>query len=127
MKDAVIGIEVWETEKRHGKFVAALPDGTVLVKSTRQPLLDTARVLIAEVHDPDTRLEMRHRGSATLSMFGQIGELAKLTVRENDDGIRLVRYEPFPTEVLSPSQRSNAGASGASAGTQTAPNRKTHP
>jgi hypothetical protein len=40
-------------------------------------------------------LRMRHRGSATKSMTGVIGELAKLTVVEDDDsGPRVVRWWP---------------------------------
>jgi len=39
----ILGKEI----ERHGRFGASLPDGTVLVGSSRQPFLDAARVLIA--------------------------------------------------------------------------------
>jgi len=81
--DAVT-IIVEEKKPRHGRFVTMLADGSVILPSSRQPLLDAARVLLALGCDPEQRLVMRHQGSSINAMSGKIGELAKLTVRETD-------------------------------------------
>ena len=48
-----------------GRYAAQLGD-CVLVASARTPLLDSARVLMAEGHDPDTMLEMQHKPAPPL-------------------------------------------------------------
>jgi hypothetical protein len=57
-------------------------DGRVLVASTRQPLLDAARVLAAEGWDPATVIVLRHEGSATDSLRSTVGAAAKLAAVE---------------------------------------------
>jgi hypothetical protein len=53
-----------------------------------------ARVLQDRGTSPAATLRMRHRGSATVSMAGVIGALAKLTIVEDDSGLRVVRSQP---------------------------------
>jgi hypothetical protein len=91
-----------ETAKRvHGQFEARL-DGRLLCIS-RQPLLDSARVLTAEGVDPATTIRMRHGGATHDAMRATVGVAAKLTVEENERvGPRFARWKPFP--------RSAAGA-----------------
>src|ERR1700731_4140887 len=48
---------ILEIVNRHGRSSASLPDGKVLVGSSRQPFLDAARVLIAAGYDPASWVE----------------------------------------------------------------------
>jgi len=78
------------------EHTAHLPDGRKLLSSSRQPLLDTARVLLAEGVPPETSNAMQHKGSATIAMTSTVGEAAKLTVEEESDGPRFRKWRPFP-------------------------------
>ena len=71
-------------------WVAVL-DGEELTRH-RAPLYAAARALLDRGAPPMATLRMRHRGSATVSMTGVIGALAKLTVVEDDNGPRVVRW-----------------------------------
>ena len=79
-------IVIEETSQRRGKFSAHLLDGRKLLSSSRQPLLDAARVLPAQGIPPETPLAMQHKGSATIAMTSTVGEAAKLTVEEEPGG-----------------------------------------
>jgi hypothetical protein len=95
-----------------GRYSAWLGD-RVLVTSARTPLLDAARVLLAEGLDPATVLEMQHAGSAIVAMRGQSGKLARLTVRESDrDGPAFAPFKPFehPPHVDGPGMPTNLPA-----------------
>ena len=81
-------IVIEETSQRRGKFSAHLLDGRKLLSSSRQPLLDAARVLLAQGIPPETPLAMQHKGSATIAMTSTVGEAAKLTVEEEPGGPR---------------------------------------
>jgi len=66
---------------------------------SRTPFFDAGRALIKQGYDPDSRLVMRHDGSATQALRGKLGIAAKLTVKEYDDGRSpptFARYRPFP-------------------------------
>ena len=89
-------IVIEETSQRRGKFSAHLPDGRKLLSSSRQPLLDAGRVLLAEGIPPDPRIAMQHKGSATIAMTSTVGVAAKLTVEEESDGPRFRKWRPFP-------------------------------
>ena len=87
-------------ERLHGRFVATL-DGRQLCIS-RQPLLDAARVLIAEGIDPATPIATRHAGAGFDAMTSTVGTAAKWTVREdNTVSPTFVRWRPFPVETCS--------------------------
>src|SRR5262245_46726042 len=62
------------------RFSARL-DGRLLVKSSRTPFCDAARLLIAEGLDPSCTLVMRHRGSEVDVLRARLGVAAGLTVR----------------------------------------------
>jgi hypothetical protein len=75
----------------------ALVDGRVLVRRSRQPLLDGARARLAEGVDPGTRLVMRHAGSEVDALLAtSVGAAAKLTVQETDSGSRFRPWKAFP-------------------------------
>jgi hypothetical protein len=67
----------------------------------RAPLYAAARALLSRGASPMATLRMRHQGSATVSMTGVIGALAKLTVVEDDDsGPRVVRWQPRDRQLI---------------------------
>ena len=74
------------------RFDAYLDDE--LITTSRQPLLDGARALLARGFDPDALLTMRHAGRDYDSFRPQaIGELAKWTITERDrKGLRRERW-----------------------------------
>jgi len=81
---------------RCDRFSAHLEDGRLLVKTSRQPFLDAARVLLAEGADPHTTILMRHRGSDVNALRAQLGVAAGLTVREEDGRPpRFARWKPL--------------------------------
>jgi hypothetical protein len=69
-------------------------DGRVLVQLSRQPLLDAARVLVGEGHDPGAIITMRHVGSATDALRARLGVAARLTVAEA--ATRFAGWKPHP-------------------------------
>jgi hypothetical protein len=82
-----------------GRFTARLEStGDVIVASTRQPLVDGARVLLAQGFDPDTPLTMRHQGSAHDSFQPlPIGRWAGWTYTEGENTpLRCARWMPRP-------------------------------
>jgi hypothetical protein len=50
------------------------------VRPSRQPMLDAARVLLALGVDPNTKLGMRHEGSAHIALTTTVGHAAGLMV-----------------------------------------------
>jgi hypothetical protein len=91
---------------RHGQFEALL-DGRRLCVS-RHPILDAARILIAQGLPPDSILSAFHDGAELQCIRARLGTAARLTVRENDKrGPDFVAYEPFPSvRVASPMRQS---------------------
>ena len=90
----------------HGKFVVTL-DGRQLCIS-RQPLLDAARVLLADGVDPETAIATRHAGAGFDAMTSTVGAAAKWTVKENEiQSPHFVRWEAFPASRVRPSLRQN--------------------
>lgn len=96
---STIRVIVAELPSRHGLFSAQLEDGTVVCKSSRQPLLDSARELIARGVDPKFILVMRHRGDSFDAMSATIGKAAQLTVEERSGSgsPRFQKWRPFST------------------------------
>jgi hypothetical protein len=81
-----------------GRFSARLESaGEVIVTSSKQPLVDGARELLAAGFDPATLLTMRHDGSSHDSFAPlPISKWAKLTYEERDNGgLALARWMPF--------------------------------
>jgi hypothetical protein len=73
---------ILESVNRHGRSSASLPDGTILVGSSRQPFLDAARVLIAAGNDPDSWLEAWRPGATAFALRGRLRIAGALTVDE---------------------------------------------
>jgi hypothetical protein len=71
-----------ESVDRRGRSSASLPDGTVLVATSRQPSLDAARVLTASGYDPDNWLEAWRPGATAFALRGRLRIAAGLTVDE---------------------------------------------
>jgi hypothetical protein len=67
---------ILEPVDRHGRSKASLPDGTMLVKSSRQPFLEAARALMAAGHSPNSWLEGWRPGSSTWALRARLGIVA---------------------------------------------------
>jgi hypothetical protein len=91
--------------KSAGHFQARLQQSNeVLVKNSRQPFLDAARVLVERGYDPSVLLVMKHLGSDTVSLRAPLGKAAKLTVEEGPHGPRFVPFRTgAKTRVAAPS------------------------
>jgi hypothetical protein len=73
-----------------GRFLGYV--GDELIVTSRQPLLDGARTLLARGYDPATPYNMRHANSETLSFVTTtIGHVAGLSVSES----RRARFQKF--------------------------------
>jgi hypothetical protein len=82
-----------------GRFTARREStGELIVESTRQPLVDGARELLARGFDPATSLTMRIEGKSYDSFQPMpIGEWAKWTYAEGEErALRRVPWMPFP-------------------------------
>jgi hypothetical protein len=105
--DEVIEIVVAPRDRR-GRFNASLRDGTSVVRSSRQPLLDAARVLIQQGYSPNARIEMWRPGAAQCAMHAVLGLAARLTVDETRTVF--APWKPFSSSAVASQTRSGAGA-----------------
>jgi hypothetical protein len=92
-------MEITITPQGAGRFEVRLGDHIIL-KSSRQPVADAARVLVGEGIDPKARIQMRHEGSPHVALSSTIGKAARLTVAERDNGNGPV-FEPWKPRPLS--------------------------
>jgi hypothetical protein len=79
--------------------------GTIIVEASRSPICDAARKLHALGCSDDSVVVARHHGSDIQSMRGPLWAWRSLTVREDRNGPRLVRWEPFSLRRISPPAR----------------------
>jgi hypothetical protein len=87
-----------ELQKR-GIYSVSL-DAKILIKKTRQPESDLARVLHKLGYGDETLLIMRRDGSEIDGIRAPLGVLRKLKVREDGRSApRFVKYEPFPSKI----------------------------
>jgi hypothetical protein len=87
--------------EKAGRFAARLEStGEVVVASTRQPLVDGARALLARGFDPATPLTMRVERKAYDSFQPlAIGQWAKWTYKEGEkEALRRTAWMPLPTD-----------------------------
>lgn len=79
-----------------GRYLAY--NGDQFLCSSRQPLLDAARILIKQGHNPNTPIEMRRKNNPNVvALRSTIGQAAKLTVREDaQKGPTFEHWKPFP-------------------------------
>jgi hypothetical protein len=76
-----------------GRYLAQL-GGEVLIASSRQPFLDSARILLGRGVAPGALLVMRHEGDPTVAaVAGTVGWAAEYTVEEADRGVP--RFRPW--------------------------------
>jgi hypothetical protein len=76
-----------------GRFQAALSTtGELLVASSRQPFVDSARVLVEKGCDPTVMLVMMHAGSTVVALRARLGKAARLSVEEGVNGPRFVPF-----------------------------------
>jgi hypothetical protein len=103
---AAIAIEIVITPlgyKSPGRFEVRLGDRPIL-KSSRQPLLDAARVLAGEGVSPDTRIAIRDAGANHVALSSTIGTAARLTVAEHN-GTVFAKWKPHPRSAVPPHVR----------------------
>ena len=92
---------ILERLNRHGRSSASLPDGTVLVVSSRQPFLDAARVLIGAGYEPDSWLEGWRPGATAFALRARLGIAAGLTVDETKTVF--AKWKPFSSSAVASS------------------------
>ena len=81
-----------------GRFGACLESSReLIIRNSRQPLVDGARELLARGFDPATLLKMRHQGSLHDSFRpAPISEWARWTYKEGErDSLRRTLWMPF--------------------------------
>ena len=85
--------------------------GPEVVTGSSQPLLDGARVLLAEGVDPATRIVMRDAGSVVDDLRSAVGAAVWLIVEEGERPplFRLRLWQPLPHAAVTPPMR-RAGA-----------------
>jgi hypothetical protein len=90
---------------RPGQSCASLPEGTILVRSSRQPFLDAARALLDAGYPATTWIEGWRSGATTFALRAQLGVAAGLTV----DEIKacFARWKPFSSSAVASSMRSS--------------------
>jgi hypothetical protein len=85
---------------RRGMYTAAIAGRDLC--TSRQPFLDSARVLLGEGADPRTELVMR-RENGTISLTSTVGYAAELTVEDGQDGVpRFRSYRAYSMGRASP-------------------------
>ncbi|MFT0893074.1 hypothetical protein [Pseudochelatococcus sp. G4_1912] len=71
---------------------------TVVVKSSRTPFLDAARVLLDAGYNPHAQITMQHAGSDTIALRALLSTAAKCAIVEGDrDGLKVRDYQPYPS------------------------------
>jgi hypothetical protein len=83
-------------------FDAAIAGRQIACRST-QPLLDSARVLLAAGHNPSAPIAVRHVGARHDALRSTVGAAASLTVEEGDRSPAFRAHRPWdglPGEVV---------------------------
>jgi hypothetical protein len=76
----------------------ALFDGVQIVKASKNPISDAARVLHRMGYPDHLSLVAQHEGAAHYAMRGPLGSWRKVRIRE-DRALRYVAWEPLPCRV----------------------------
>jgi hypothetical protein len=87
--DGELQLELAPVRGRPGFYAATLPDGRCLLRASRQPTHEAARVLLAQGVSPQAVITTRHAGGGTVATQTTVGEAARWTgwtVKERDRG-----------------------------------------
>jgi hypothetical protein len=98
---AAIELTLAPVPGRPSYYTAKDVAGRVVVRASRQPLLDAARALARVGMPPEAIVTARHRGSGIVAMRATIGEAAKWRLEESDrGGLKRRPWRPFdPAQV----------------------------
>lgn len=91
----MITITIAENPERHATFNVSI--GETFLCSSRQPLLDAARILLAQGANPNELIAMKHAGKNHTALQARIATAAKLTVDE--EGPRFRTWRPHPRSI----------------------------
>ena len=91
---------------QRGRSKASVLDGTILISSSRQAFLDSARALIRAGYDPDNWLEAWRVDSTEFVLRARLRTAALLTI--DDRRTILARWKPFSPSAVALSIRQNA-------------------
>lgn len=84
---------------RPGHYAAHLGDRCIL-RASRQPLFDGARMLAGEGAPPEAILTTRHAGSSIVATRSTVGEASRWTIEESDTrGLRRRPWRPHPGAI----------------------------
>jgi hypothetical protein len=106
----------------HGRF-DALFNGAPIVAASSQAIPDAARVLHRLGYDDDFVLVAWHANSNHEAIRGPIGVWRRVRIREDRRGLRLVRWEPFPSRRVRANKRDSEAGGAARAPTKIGPPR----
>lgn len=70
---------------RHGKFSAEF-EGEIIVETSTQPMIESARVLSARGYNPSALLVARHFGSEHDAMLGAVGNIVRWASPKGEEG-----------------------------------------
>jgi hypothetical protein len=80
--------------------------GRLIISDSSQPFLDAARILLAEGHDPNRKLELWRLGKASWDLRGPLWAAAKLDVERG----RFVQHREIRPESLAGASKTKSGA-----------------
>jgi hypothetical protein len=93
-------------------YDARLADRDVVLCSSKEPFLDSARELLRlALARPEDTLRMRHEGSTTVALTSSVGAAAALAVSEANGRPRFVPWRQFAGAVSPPAPGPNTVAS----------------
>ena len=109
-RSAGTAVTVDLSARGRSRFVALL-DGVQIVKASKNPISNAARILHRHGYSNDCLLIARHEGAKHDAMHGPLGEWRKVRVRR-DRGLRYVAWEPRPRRVGAKKGRGKFGPAG---------------
>src|SRR4051794_13512728 len=93
---------------RRGRYKATF-GGREIVAESRQPLLDAARVLLAEGHPADSIVQVYRPGRSHWDLRGPVGVAAAIGVKESEAGPAFRRFIPSLGMSVAPPIENSGG------------------
>jgi hypothetical protein len=90
-----IVLVIAERARRDGKYTA-YHDGRLIVEGSKQPFLESARLLLAQGLDPGARYVMRRSPDGPDALVSTLGKAAGLMIAEGELKPRFVPWTPSP-------------------------------